>query len=302
MDRLTAMATFVKVVELGSLSASARSLNIGLTSVGRQVGMLEERLGVRLLVRTTRRLALTEEGRTYFDYAKRILNEVEEAELTLGRRSAEPTGRLVVAAPVLFGRLVISPLIPKFLASYPRVFIDLILADRAVNLVGEGFDVAVRVGTLEDSSLTARKLGTVRRVVCGSPSYLERHGVPSTPADLEAHDCLLFTLLDADQQWLFRAGEGEHAVPISGRFRSNNADTVLIAALGGAGLILAPWVQVRDHVGAGELKVVLEEFELPPVPLHALFPHARLLSPKVRAFTDMLSEHVAQRGKPRGVA
>src|SRR6185437_13470232 len=135
MDRLTAMTTFVKVVELGSLSASARSLNMGVTSVGRQVGMLEERLGVRLLVRTTRRLVLTEEGRTYYSFAKRIVNEVDEANLALARRGAEPTGRLMIAAPVLFGRLMISPLIPKFLASYPRVFVDLILADRAVNLV-----------------------------------------------------------------------------------------------------------------------------------------------------------------------
>lgn len=271
---------------------------MGVTSVGRQVGMLEERLGVRLLVRTTRRLVLTEEGRTYYSFAKRIVNEVEEANLALARRGAEPTGRLMIAAPVLFGRLMISPLIPKFLASYPRVFVDLILADRAVNLVDEGFDVAVRVGMLEDSSLIARKLGTIRRVVCGSPGYLERQGAPSTPVDLRTHDCLLFTLLDADQQWRFRAGEGECAVPISGRFRSNNADTILQAALGGAGLILAPWIQARDHVAAGELKVVLEEFELPPVPVYALFPHARLLSPKIGTFTDMLSEHVAQHRQP----
>ena len=232
MDRFAAMATFVKVVELGSLSAAARNLDLGLTSVARQVSMLEARLGVRLLVRTTRRLALTEEGKTYYDHAKHMLNEIEEAELILTRRSAEPTGRLVVAAPVAFGKLVIAPLISKFLAAYPRVTVDLTLADRAVNLVDEGFDVAIRVGVgpLEDSSLIARKLGTVPRVVCGTPDYLAQRGIPSTPADLKAHDCLLFTLLDANEQWMFRTPEGEEAVPISGRFRSNNADIVLLAA------------------------------------------------------------------------
>jgi DNA-binding transcriptional LysR family regulator len=291
MDRITAMATFVKVVDAGSFTAVARNLNIGLTSVARQVGMLEERLGVRLLVRSTRRLALTEEGRTYYDHARRILNEVEDAELVLAKRSAEPTGRLAVCAPVLFGRLVIAPLLPQFLAANPRVTVDLTLADRAVNLVEEGFDVLVLAGPLEDSSLIAHKIGNARRVVCGSPAYLERHGVPRIPADLKAHDCIVFTMLDDDRRWLFRTGQGEQSVPVTGRLRSNNADTVLAAALGGAGLILAPWMQVHNNVVSGELKIVLEEFELPPAPLHALFPHAKLLSPKVRAFTDMLSEH-----------
>jgi DNA-binding transcriptional LysR family regulator len=297
MDRFAAMATFVKVVELGSLSAAARSLNLGLTSVARQVSMLEARLGVRLLVRTTRRLALTEEGKTYYDHAKRMLYEVEEAELVLARRSAEPTGRLVVAAPVVFGRMVIAPLIPKFLAAYPRVSVDLTLADRDFNLVDEGLDIAVRaaIGTLGDSSLIARKLGTVRRVVCGTPDYLARRGIPSSPADLKAHECLFYTLLDANEHWVFRTQEGEQAVPISGRFRSNNADTVLLAALSGTGLVLAPWLLVRDHILSGELQVVLEEFEAPPLSLYLLLPHARLLSPKVRIFADMLGEGFMRR-------
>jgi DNA-binding transcriptional LysR family regulator len=293
------MATFVKVVELGSLSAAARSLDLGLTSVARQVSMLEERLGVRLVVRTTRQLALTEEGKTYYDHAKRMLNEIEEAELILARRSAEPTGRLIVAAPVVFGRMVIAPLIPKFLADYPRVSVDLTLADRAFNLVDEGFDIAIHlgIGTLEDSSLIARKLGNIRRVVCGAPEYLAQRGIPSTPADLKAHDCLLSTLTDANNQWLFRTSDGEKAVPISGRLRSNNADTVLLAALGGAGLILASWWRVGDHVLSGELKVVLEEFEMPPLSVYTLFPHARLLSPRVRVFADMVGEAFNRRAQ-----
>ena len=297
MDRFAEMATFVKVVELGSLSAAARNLDLGLTSVARQVSMLEARLGVRLLVRTTRRLAITEEGKTYYGHAKHMLNEIEDAELILTRRSVEPTGRLVVAAPVVFGRLVIAPLIPKFLAAYPRVSVDLTLADRAFNLVDEGFDIAIHggIGPLEDSSLITRKLGSIRRVVCGTPDYLAQRGIPSTPADLKAHDGLLFPGHDVAGQWTFRTPEGEVAVPISGRFRSNNADTVLRAALGGAGLILSPWGAVRDHVLSGELKVVLEEFEVPPLSLHVLFPHARLLSPKVRAFTNMLGESAARR-------
>jgi DNA-binding transcriptional LysR family regulator len=296
MDRLAAMATYVKVVDLGSLSAGARSLNMGLTSVARQVSMLEERLGVRLLVRTTRRLALTEEGKSYYDCAKRILSDVEEAELILMRGSVEPTGRLAVAAPVVSGRLVLASLIPKFLAAYPRVSVDLTLADRAFNVVDEGFDVVIHVGAdkLEDSSLIARKLGTIRRMVCGTPDYLAQRGVPRTPEDLRVHDCLLLTLLNPRAQWTFRTPEGELVVPISGRFRSNNPDIVLRAALSGAGLALLPWTLARDYVLSGELNVVLEDVEVPPVSLHVLFPHARLLSPKVRAFTDMLSEAFAQ--------
>jgi DNA-binding transcriptional LysR family regulator len=295
MDRLSAMATFVKVVELGSLSGGARSMSLPLTSVSRQVNGLEEHLGARLLVRTTRRLSLTEEGRTYYDYAKRILSEVEEVELVLARHRSEPTGRLVVGTPVLFGRLVIAPLLPKFLAAHPRLTVDLTLVDRFVNLVEEGFDIAIQLGSLEDSSLMARKLGTVHRVVCAAPSYLKQHGEPQTPSDLEAHDCLLFTLLDADQQWRFNTGPGEIAIPVSGRVRSNNADALLIAALGGAGLIRAPYPQVHTYIESGQLKIVLREFEFLPAPIYALYPHARLISPKVRAFMDLLIERFASR-------
>jgi DNA-binding transcriptional LysR family regulator len=293
MDRLTAMATFVRVVEAGSLSAGARNLDLPLTSVSRQVSGLEDLLGARLLVRTTRRLALTEEGRAYYDRVKRILGDVEEAELMLATHAAEPTGRLVVGAPVLFGRLFVAPLLPGFLARHPRLTVDLMLADRFVNLVEEGCDLAVRAGFLEDSSLIARKLGSMRRVICGAPSYLAARGEPQTPQDLETHDCILFTLLDGDQRWTFNSPSGEASIAVSGRFRTNNADSALAAALGGAGLVFAPLLQVRNHLASGELKVVLQQFEMPPSPLYALFPHARLMSPKVRAFTELMIEFFA---------
>ena len=206
-----------------------------------------------------------------------------------------PIGRLAVASPVFFGRTIIAPLISEFLSAHPRVAIDLTLTDRAISLVDEGFDMAIHAGSMENSSLISRKIGSLRRVVCGSPAYLKRRGVPQTPCDLGAHECLLFTFLDAHHEWLFLTGKGEQSIRISSRFQSNNADTILIAAVNGAGLILAPWVQVFDRVAAGELEIVLEKFELPLTPLHVLFPHAKLLSAKVRAFTALLAEEVTRR-------
>jgi DNA-binding transcriptional LysR family regulator len=231
MDRLAAMTTFVKVVEAGSLSAAARSLNLSLPSVSRQLDGLEEHLRTRLLVRTTRHLALTEGGQTYYDQAKRILAAIEEAETTLSAQHTTPSGHLIVSATVLLGRLHLAPLLPEFLERYPKLSVDLLLFDRIVNLVEEGIDVAVRPGSLEDSTLFARKLGAFRRVVCAAPSYLERRGEPTRPQDLEDHDCVVFTLLDSAQEWCFRTEAGDINIPVSGRLRTNNHDATVTAAL-----------------------------------------------------------------------
>ena len=235
MDRVAAMTTFVKVVEVGSLSAAARSLEMSLPSVSRQLDGLEEHLGTRLLVRTTRHLTLTEGGRTYYEQAKRILAAIEEAEITLSAHHATPSGRLIVSAPVLLGRLHLAPILPEFLALYPKLTVDLLLLDRIVNLVEEGIDVAIQPGPLEDSTLISRKLGAFRRVVCAAPSYLQRRGEPMQPQDLENHDCVVFTLLDSAREWRFRTESGDIKVPVSGRLRTNNHDATVIAAVGGAG-------------------------------------------------------------------
>ncbi|MGH6953653.1 MAG: LysR family transcriptional regulator, partial [Alphaproteobacteria bacterium] len=290
MDRLAAMAAFVKIVEAGSLSRAAELLGTSLPTVSRTLALLEERLGARLIARTTRRMSLTEPGRAYYERSRRILGAVEEAEATAASLHAAPAGTLVVAAPLLLGRARIAGLVPDFLARHPKLSIDLRLADRLVSLTEEEIDVAIRVGELADSSLVARRLGAFRRVVCGTPAYMARAGAPAHPNDLGRHNCLLFTALATSDEWRFRepGGAREFAVRVSGNFWTSSADAALEAALAGLGLALAPSWQVGEHVKAGRLVCVLDEFEPPLTPVHALYPHARLLSAKVRAFVDYL--------------
>jgi DNA-binding transcriptional LysR family regulator len=288
MDRIAAMTTFVKVVEMGSLSAAARALELPLTTVSRQISGLEDRLRSRLLVRTTRHLALTDGGRSYYEQTKRILAAIEEAEIALSAQQATPSGRLIVSAPVQFGRVYLAHLLPEFLALHPGVVVDLLLVDRVVNLVDEGVDIAIRLGPLENSNLIAHRLGAFQRIICAAPNYLQRHGTPRQPKDLEHHDCIILTSLDPTQEWCFQTENGDLQIPISGRLRTNNFDVTVAGALGGAGLMLAPAWLVRDHLSAGRLTRVLQGFGSPPTDVHALFPHLRLMSAKVRAFMDFL--------------
>jgi DNA-binding transcriptional LysR family regulator len=291
MDHLQAMATFVKIVESGSLSAAARSLEVSLPVVSRSLALLERRLGVRLFNRTTRRLGLTEIGGQYYEQCRRILGELEEVELSLSKQRLVPTGVLNVNAPVLFGRLHVVPLVGEFLAQYPLVSINLTLVDRVVNLVEEGVDVAIRIGHLADSSLVASRLGSIRRVLCASPSHLKAHGVPRTPSDLKAHSCLRFTGFTPGREWHFKDGNKDITVPASGRFSSNNGDAVIEATLRGLGLATVLSYQVQHYVRSRKLRIILEKFEPPPLPLNAVYPHARLLSAKVRVFLDFIAEY-----------
>ncbi|MGB8839958.1 MAG: LysR family transcriptional regulator [Aliidongia sp.] len=290
MDRVGAMTTFVKVVEAGSLSAAARGLALSPASVSRQVDGLEDHLRTRLLVRSTRHLALTEGGRTYYEQAKRILAAIEEAEGTLSARHATPSGRLTVSAPILFGHIYLSPLLPEFLERFPEVTTDLLLLNRPVNMVEEGIDVAIRSGPLEDSNLIARKLGVVRRVVCAAPAYLRRCGEPRHPDDLARHDCIIYNPQEVSQAWDFHGETGEFHVPVSGRLRTNSLDATVLAAIGGAGVVRAPLRLVQEHVDAGRLVPVLGAFQPQPTEIHMLFPHLRLISAKTRAFADFLIE------------
>lgn len=289
MDRLSAMMAFARVVEAGSLSAAARALNTSLASVSRQLAALERQLGARLMNRTTRRIALTEGGRAYYERCKRVLADIEEAEAALSQHQAMPSGRLMVSAPIAFGEVYLAPIIAGFLVRHPKVTIDLSLADRFVNVVEEGIDVALRVGTLADSSLIARRLGTFRRVVVASPAYLKSRAAPRRPADIAGHDCLSFSMLIDPVRWHFMADGKEVVVPIAPRLRSDNQLVLRQAAIDGAGLLLASSWFVREPVAAGRLQVVLDEFETPVVPIHAVYPHARLLSAKVRTFVEYLA-------------
>jgi DNA-binding transcriptional LysR family regulator len=289
MDRLAAMQMFVKAVESGSLSGAARSLDQSLPAVSRGISALEKQLGARLLVRTTRRISLTESGRTYYERAKRVLGDLREAEAEVAREHSVPSGRLVISASVTFGRIFMGALIAGYLRRYPEVEVRVLLTDRYVDLVGEGVDVALRIGKLGDSALVARKLGEIRRMTVVAPTYLKNRDKPRHPEDLAGHDCLLFTYLAEPEMWRFRESGRTLAIPVQGKLRADNQDVILEAAVRGAGIAQLPSWLVRPYLQSGRLVPLLQKHESPPFDVNVVFPHARLLSAKTRAFVDHLS-------------
>jgi len=294
MDTLSTMGLFVEATEAGSFSAAGRKLGLAPSSVARSISALEDDLGVRLLNRTTRKLSLTEAGRLYHERARRILAEVEEAKLSVAQLEAAPRGTLRISMPVVFGRLHVAPALPEFLATYPDIRIDLSMTDAFVDLVEEGVDVAVRIGELEDSSLIARKLAPSRRVVCASPAYFERHGIPACPADLARHNCLIYKRPGNRATWRFRCGKDVHEVEVKGALHANNADALHEAALGGLGVVILPTFMVGPDIRRGALEVIFRDYQVSPSALdaniYAVFPYSRHLSPKVRALVDFLRQ------------
>jgi DNA-binding transcriptional LysR family regulator len=286
MDKLHAMATFVQIMKSGSLTAAADALETSLPSVVRTLASLERHLGVRLLNRTTRRIHLTDEGVQFLERCRTILSEVQEAEAALTSRQAEPQGRLTITAPVVFGRRYVTPIVNEFVGRYPNLNVDLLLVDRYVNLVEEGLDVAVRVALLNDSSLVAIPVGQARRVICASPHYLHRHGIPRVPQDVSAHRCVRYTGLAPRDEWQFRIGRRSVNIPITSVICCNQIDSALDACINGLGLGMFLSYQVVPHRKSGELRYVLEEFEIEPLPIQVIYPHSKLLSTKVRAFVD----------------
>ena len=289
MDRLVSLATFVAVCDRSGFTAAARRLGVSPSVVTRRIADLEQRLGVRLLTRTTRAVALTEPGRAYLERARIILDQIAEADAEVARERAAPTGQLVVAAPVLFGRLHVAPLVAKYLARHPGVTAQLLLNDRVINLVEEGIDAAVRIGALRDSSLVARALGATRRVVVGAPRYLARHGRPRVPEDLADHAVTLFTSFTGVSEWRFERDGAERVVRLAPRFFTNNGDAAIDHVIAGGGLTRTLAYQVAESVRAGALDIVLEDWEPPPAPINVVYPSSRLLSAKVRAFVDLLA-------------
>ncbi len=291
MDRLAAIEAFVRVAEAQSFSEAARRLRSSKSAVSRNVGALESELGVRLFHRTTRSLTLTEAGRGYFERATRILADLEEANLAVGQLQSAPRGRLRVSAPMSFGFLHLAPALPDFLARYPEVAVDLAMNDRFVDLIDEGFDVAVRIGALEDSSLIARRLAPIRRVVCASPAYFEARGLPLSPEDLKGHECLFNSNIASSQEWRFTAPDGKSwPVEVKGRLSANNGDALRAAALQGLGIVNLPTFIVGGDLQAGALVTALDEFISQDMAMSAVYPHSRHLSPKVRAFVDFLAD------------
>ncbi len=292
MDKLAAMRTFVTIVDHGSLTAAAESLGKAGPTVVRSLATLEEELGVRLLRRTTRRMSLTEEGRSYLERCRQILSDVDEAERALSSRQATPRGELRVTAPVLFGQLRVAPIVMHFLREYAEVKVELLLLDRVVNMVEEGIDVGIRIAALEDSSMIAARVGEVRRVVCASPSLLRRSGTPKHPRELADAPCVHFQGLSMAPVWNFVAERKTLSVSINGPFASNQAAVAVEACAEGLGFGRFLSYQVESLVKAKKLRVVLEEFEPPPIPIHVVFAHARLMTPRIRAFVDWMKAHL----------
>ena len=287
MDRFKAMQTFVQIADQGSLTGAARVLDSSLPAVVRSLAGLEAHLGVRLFHRTTRRLSLTEEGRHYLPSAREVLLAADAADQALKAEAREPAGQLVITAPVLFGHMYVAPAIVRFMQRHEKVRCSVRLHDRTVNLLEEGIDVGIRISPLEDSSLVAQTLGTIRRVVVASPAFLAQHGVPRHPRDLAGAPCVRGRI-DAPSQWAFRdGGKTVHVTP-DNRLEFNHLAPAIEACAAGMGFGTFFSYQVLPHVAQGRLKLVLEDFEPPPRPVSVIYPNARLLPARTRAFIDWM--------------
>ncbi len=290
MDKLISMRVFARVAKLGSFSAAAEDLDISKAMASKHITALENTLGVRLLNRTTRKISLTEVGAAYRERVKLILAEIEETELSVSHLNTEPRGTLKMMAPPSFGAFHLSRAAADFMDEYPDINVELILSDREADLAEEGLDLSFHLGELSDSSLIARKIASARMVVCASPEYLEKHGVPATPEDLVDHTCLLFTARFPVNEWSFKRGEESLSIKVSGCMKSNVAEALRVGAIKGLGLIQHPTYMVGEDIKLGRLQVVLEEFESAERPIYLMYLHRQHLSAKVRTFVDYLQK------------
>jgi DNA-binding transcriptional LysR family regulator len=294
MDRVGDLSLFLRVLDLGSISAAARSLDLSVAVASQRLKRLERDLGVRLFHRTTRQLHATPEGAALAEQGRALVEDLEALTDGLRQGATEVTGTLRVTLPASFGRQYISPLLPEFLALYPRVKLSVNLNDQMLDLVGSGFDLGIRVGALGDSGLVARQLAVNRRVLCAAPDYLRRHGTPRTPADLAAHDCLLLVGSQGRQDvWRFDDGHGvEIAQRVNGRFESNLGELLRDAVVAGLGIAMHSIWHVHEELREGRLQVLLPDYPLAATGIHAVMPQRRLVPPRVRAFVDFLAERL----------
>ena len=294
MDRFDAMDKFIRVVEAGTISGAAERLGIAKSAVSRRLRELEEHLGVELFHRTTRKLTLTESGRMYYHQAVRILDDVREAELATSQAHGQLRGSLKVALPMSFGLLHLGPAINEFIQQHPQIEFELDFNDRAVDLIQEGFDLAIRIARLPDSSLIARRLATMEAVLCASPAYLEQHGTPTRPEDLVRHQCLVYSLIRNYEVWHFHDADGKlHTAKIHSYIKATNGEYLRDAAVSGLGISLVPsFIAYRD-IERGALVALLNGFRPPQLEIHALYPPTRHLSHRVRAFVDFLVQRFA---------
>lgn len=292
MNKLHAMATFVQIVDSGSLTAASEVLDTSLPTVVRTLASLEEHLKTRLLTRTTRKITLTEEGRSYLECCRHILFDIDDAELALSAQQSKPIGKLSITAPVMFGSMQVAPLVNRFLQINNQVNVDLLLLDRNVNLVEEGIDVAIRIGPLSDSTMIAKTVGYVRRVVCATPKLLNSLGELSHPEDLSKVPCIRFTGLSHGAHWQLYEKDKIHAIAIKGPLICNHSTTALEAVCASMGLGLFLSYQVESQLASGQLQIVLADYEPPPLPVSVVYSHTKLMSTRVRVFVDWITHEL----------
>ncbi len=288
MDKLTAMTVFVRVAKAGSFAGGARELGISRAMATKHIMQLEGALGSRLFNRTTRSLNLTDVGASYLERCQQVLLDIEEMESAVTHLQTEPQGLLKISAPPVIGATHITRAVVEFLKVHPDIKIDIVLQGSPGDLIDEGIDIAIYLGALDDTSMVARKLATSPLVVCASPDYLAKYGTPKIPEDLADHSCLVNWAISPRHKWQFKTESGLKMINVSGRVQTNAAHSIRIAAINGLGLVMLPTYIVGNDIEKGLLKVVLEDFTLPPLDIHAVYPHRKYLSTKVRVFLDFL--------------
>ncbi|OZG75206.1 LysR family transcriptional regulator [Hahella sp. CCB-MM4] len=298
MEHFSAIPVFVAVIESGSFSSAGKRLGITKSAVSKRISQLEEGLGVRLLHRTTRRLSLTEAGEQYYDYAQRALGLAREGEDAITRLQGRPQGTLRINVPMVFGRLHIAPVVPQFLLENPDIKLDMIMEDRMVDLVDGGFDMAIRIGHMPDSSLVQRRLAPCRSVLCASPGYVARHGSPMTPQDLANHNCMTYSYFRGGSEWTFKGPEGPIKIKPSGNYQVNNSEAIRNGLLAGLGICQMPTFIVGPDLVSGTLIPLLEAYPLPLHAIYAVFPQRRFLPAKVKVFIDFLQQQLGGDSPP----
>lgn len=289
MDRIACMQSFVRAIEMNSFSAVAREQQTTQPTISKQIAALEKYLGVQLLTRSTTNLSLTEEGKKYYQYCQQILETVAEAEASLTEKE-RATGILRLGCPVLFGQMQIVPRLKAFMSRYPDVKVDLMMADYFVDIVQEGLDLLIRIGNRQDNALISDRIGTTRRVTVATTGYFEQAGEPQTPEDLVHHNCIVYTRLATVNEWHFQSKEGLIKVLVKGCFQTNSSVAIRAAVLSGLGIAIAPVWMFGDEIYRGDLKVVLQDYQPTPLPIHAVYRRSRFYPAKITSFIDFLSE------------
>ncbi|WP_305909933.1 LysR family transcriptional regulator [Methylomarinum sp. Ch1-1] len=295
MDKLTSMNVFVRVAKAGSFAGAARDLGISRAMATKHIMQLESELNTRLFNRTTRSISLTEVGQSYLERCQQVLLDVEEMEAAVTHLQREPRGVLKISAPPVIGATNIAPALTEYLKGYPDLSVEMVLKGGQVDLIDEGVDIAIYLGPISDTSLVARKLASSSLVVCGSPSYLEEHGTPEDPEDLEKHSCLINWAIPPRNKWRFKGILGEREVTVTGRMQANMGDPIRVAAVNGLGLVMLPKYIVGRDIEKGKLVPIMEDYAIAPLDIHAVYPHRKYLSAKVRSFVDFIQEWLPHR-------